>query len=354
MNTIRRIRSVHIARRSVLSALGLATALLAQSHAVAAASQEQLESIKVYDGVSIAQDSTSSWGPWTEFEAPAAGPTAQLNLPKFTPDFYRSIGVLTPSQAPAIVECAAGSLCGFGAFVTGTAEQPSAVHSFITQGSTTGESSTPAILGETVRLTTSALAGGTNLMPDSGVLTLDGINTYSRNTAGVASVALSLQQAGEALDPRETRAMFANAWMQSYLSGSGNSAQMMLGAIGVTTTAPDMNALRGSGATATYTGLGIDSQTGKPRVRMNVDFGKSSFSMTFNEGGAVSTSPTFTGSGTISGSNFTTTALSAGTTGFARGAFTGSNAAGAIGVADVTQSGTHTVTPFIAGRLTPQ
>lgn len=63
----------------------------------------QLQAITLYNDVSIAQDSVSSWGPWVEFEAPAAGPAGGLpaSLGSATPPDYRPVEA--PFQELAII-----------------------------------------------------------------------------------------------------------------------------------------------------------------------------------------------------------------------------------------------------------
>ena len=91
------------APRLPLSALALASALLVQGSALAAPTQAQLQAITLYNDVSIAQDSVSSWGPWVEFEAPAAGPAGGLpaSLGSATPPDYRPVEA--PFQELAII-----------------------------------------------------------------------------------------------------------------------------------------------------------------------------------------------------------------------------------------------------------
>jgi len=76
----------------------------------------------LYGNVTFQEDSTSSWGPWAEFEPPAAGDTQPVAAPRAATDPYRPLAQTTdttpPVQPPVEGFCAGGSICGFGAFQT--------------------------------------------------------------------------------------------------------------------------------------------------------------------------------------------------------------------------------------------
>ena len=58
--------------QTALRATSLAAALVTGLSAHAATPAE-MQTIKLYGDVTIAQDSVKAWGPWEQFEAPAAG-----------------------------------------------------------------------------------------------------------------------------------------------------------------------------------------------------------------------------------------------------------------------------------------
>ncbi len=94
--------------QTALRATSLAAALVTGLSAHAATPAE-MQTIKLYGDVTIAQDSVKAWGPWEQFEAPAAGNPPVL--PAFRSDassLYRPIGPVNP---PTV-----GTIEGFATF----------------------------------------------------------------------------------------------------------------------------------------------------------------------------------------------------------------------------------------------
>lgn len=348
-----------------LKALSLAVAtLVLQAQAHAAPTEAQLSGVKVYGDVTIAQDSVTSWGPWTEFEPPAAGTPPPAQLPT-TADLYRTLPQTTTGNGTT------PQLIGFGgyyALIRGgeSGEELNGPHSITLSGSQT-----------------TASTGGT-FMPDAFVLNvIPGTGDYPPPT----SVALSLQNGvyissstlspeGQTLlalvnnpdapvDERATQVSFYQLVAYIAAPDGTESPQVVkqLGVIGYGTPAGDMAALKNGGVTATYTGNALTDGNGFTPMTMNVNFGTGTWSGTVN-GGANSnvvvgdvtkTAVGFNVSGgVITGSTFSTNAASTfsstdggSISGKMGGAFFGPQAAAAGGTYDVTKNGTRYVDPFI-------
>lgn len=361
-----------------LSALALAVGALAHGHAAAAATEEQLKNTKLYGDVSIAEDSTGSWGPWSHFEPPAAGPAVPLALPKPMIDPYRPLP--QPLPEPVALGCLGGNICGFGVFtqaqfVNGEANV-SAHYAALLTGEITQVDEHP--WPKAIRVTTTAFDPNVTVrLPDSGeMLRWESIDerterhqiAYNRNLdqPGVQQFAwMSVDLSGE---PLLDTVQAAYVWMSlgdylvgpdktgedQIMSGNGRGGQAVMGRA---TPLADMAALRADQATATYQG-GSYLGNGQFAVQMDVQFGPGTWSGTWNGGrdgmvfqdalpndqgvrllGQVG----FSASGVIEGVNIRSTAVSTGdagatVSGIVRGAFFGPNAAAVGGVVDITKT----------------
>lgn len=358
-----------------ITTVALAAALCWQAPAHAAtATEAQLRSVTLYADVSIQQDSTSSWGPWAEFEAPAAGNTQPVAAPRAANEPYRPLpqtgtGTSTPPELPPIVEgfCAGGSICGFGAFAAADPnpndQTASDINPFRLNGSiVTGTEGEGSLLPEAVQLNATVLSPtGSFQLANSGQLDLtagEG-NTnfaYSREVRDgrgrpLETYVLSPDFDRVNYDPQANQAINFN--LVTYVRGNTQSGW---GVIGYTTPTADMAALRGT-AQATYNGSDYYGNA----VAMTVNFtgganGQGTWSGTWNGGsdGTVSTQASasgtiltgqvgFTAAGNIQGSTFTSTSVGTNdargsVTGSVQGAFFGRNAAAAGGVVDITKT----------------
>lgn len=370
-----------------ITTVALAAALCwqapAHAAATATATEAQLRSVTLYADVSIQQDSTSSWGPWAEFEAPAAGNTQPVAAPRATNEPYRPLpqtGTVTdaPPELPPIVEgfCAGGSICGFvvvpeGDPNTGAGEPD--LNPFRLNGTVvTGAEGEGALLPQAVQLPATALSSS-GTPPEYGTLELtlsEGNFSYTRkNSRGRTVVELTPDYTQPGYDEQTSEANQAvNFKLVDYARGTQS-----WGVIGYTTATADMAALRASSAQATYSG---SDHNGTP-VQMTVNFGNATWSGSLNGGAdsAVSAKASSSGGtvltgrvgaditgGTITGSTFSATAanitardgtIQAGS--MIQGAFFGPNAAAAGGVVDIrktTQSYNNGryVAPFIATK----
>ncbi|MGH6649161.1 transferrin-binding protein-like solute binding protein [Aquabacterium sp.] len=362
-----------------LKALALAVAaLLLQAQAQAAPTEAQLNGVKVYGDVTIAQDSVTSWGPWTEFEPPAAGNPPLAQLPT-TADLYRTLpqattpgngGGTTPPEVPPAL-----SLVGFGGYYA------------LFRGGESGEDLTtdgPHPINVTGTQTT-ASTGGT-FLPDAFVLQVSPITgEYPPPTSmalildperGIYTSSLTPTESGETLfalvnnpdapvDAQANQVSFYQ--LVSYIGApeGGASPQVVshLGVIGYATPEFDMAALKRGNVSATYAGHSLTNGSAFVPMTMDVNFGTSTWNATFN-GGANSTvnvgdvAKTAVGfsvqGGVINGSSFTTTGAStfsatdAGSVaGRVNGSFYGPQAAAVGGAYDVTKNGVRYVDPFI-------
>lgn len=358
---------------SALSALTLAVCALGHTGASAAASDDELKKTKVYGDVSIAEDSSSSWGPWSNFEPPAAGPATSSNQPIVRPvELYRPLAQPASQPVPIGLGCAGGSLCGFGVFSGNDSMNNSYTsvppHAWVATGSVTPAEQ--GLLPTTITLNMKALAEGVSLLfPDSGPLTLSQDDYYDAVYSAPSSEVSGYEVYGHAdayLNDMAEQTLVAGVNISQYVRGesSGESESYSYqgrygsGVLGFTTSDADMSALRANNATASYTGGTLDSGMGS--VHVDVQFGAATWQATFNGGqdGKVgsytpygSTAPVlygsvgFTAAGTISGVNLQSTSVGtndvgASVSGYVRGAFFGPQAAAIGGVVDITKTKT--------------
>lgn len=399
-------------RIPTLLATAVAAACSLSAHANGP-TQADFAKVVLYSNVTIAQDSSSQWGIWEELEPTAAGPQTPLPLLAGTTELYRPVGVVTPDTPvtpPTIISaCASGGLCGFGAMTLSTESwndetaQVAAVPEsnklrvgFQLFPQTNGE---PSWLPESMTVSTQPVRSDVaNTVPsfnNLGPLEFDGFNSHSHETprdnlpVGAEGVAERVRINTDIMSlPSEVQAgMFeGDLRISRYVSGgpdvpplsSSTQSGIIYGVWGITTSAQDMNNLRLSNAQANYSGnLFSADGTNNGAVKMNVNFGSSQFSASFsNVGGgqvALSNGSTvgikgtlnFQASGSISGSQFSSNALSMASgkpiTGNVVGAFFGPQAAVAGGVIDVTADPTPAgnstariaaryVSPFIATK----
>lgn len=383
------------------SAVALAAATLCwHQGAHAAATESQLRGVTLYGNVSIQEDSTGSWGPWAEFEPPAAGNNPPVAAPRVAGDPYRPLAQVggdanpstppvNPPVTPPIVEgfCVGGSLCGFGAFVDGDPNESGEgglaadINAFRLNGTVPASQGEASLLPPVIQLAATVLSDtGKFQLPNSGDLKLptegeSGISYSRYGYDGQRLIELyELTPDGTRIDydPESNQAAHFN--LSTYIRGT---VQTGWGVIGYATSTADMAALRASSAQATYNGF---DHYGTP-VNMTVNFGNSTWSGSLNGGsdgaGVVAATSASGGTllrgtgnapavgliitnGSVVGSTFSATAanLSAndGTiqAGRVAGAFTGPQAAAAIGVVDVTKTRPEVYTngryvaPFIA------
>ncbi|MBI5926828.1 MAG: hypothetical protein HY836_14655 [Aquabacterium sp.] len=357
---------------SALSALTLAVFALVHTGASAAASDEELKKTKVYGDVSIAEDTSSSWGPWSNFEPPAAGPATSTNQ-----SIVRSVELYRPLAQPVVppvesigLGCAGGSLCGFGVFSGNDSMNNSYTsvppHAWVATGSITPAEQ--GLLPTSITLNMKALSEGASLLiPDSGPLTLGTDDYYDAVYSAPSSKVSGYEVYGHAdayLNDMAEQTLVAGVNISQYVRGesSGESESYSYqgrygsGVLGFTTSDADMSALRANNATASYTGGTLDSGMGS--VHVDVQFGAATWQATFNGGqdGKVgsytpygSTTPVlygnvgFTAAGTISGVNLQSTSVGtndvgASVSGYVRGAFFGPQAAAIGGVVDITKT----------------
>lgn len=399
-------------RVPTLLATAVAAACSLSAHA-SGPTQADYAKVVLYSNVTIAQDSASQWGIWEELEPTAAGPQTPLPLLAGTSEPYRPLGSITPATPvtpPTVTNaCVSGGLCGFGVMThtvyTADMVQPEALSelSMVRMGFTMLAQVTQANadsgnwLPQGMLLSVQGVRTDTSdLVPTYtglGPLTLQDINTHKYPSTPNTEEALrdeyiiATDTASEASSSAQAGTFLGGISIISYVTGEGGVPQPnsqavsdMYGIWGVTTSAQDMNNLRLSDAQASYSGFtfGADgASTGS--VKMNVNFGASTFTADFN-GGLNVQSPlvggqvqkaangsyqvngalSFRASGAINGSLFSANALQiAGAnnsiTGKVEGAFFGSNAAVAAGVADVSAVVTPTgfTSPVYARYATP-
>ena len=360
-----------------LSALALACA--ASLSAQANPSNADYAKVVLYGDVTIAQDSTASWGIWEQLEPPAAGVQAPTIALRTSGDLYRPLGQLDPvPPTPPAIEgfCAGGSLCGFGVLADQGDLQPlravagpQAVrepmaptqHAFQTfHGDLKAEGNTNSWLPNAMSMRILMMSVGEAALSDVARMELqDDLRTHDffvEDRQGERGISITTSLA----DIEGVDAGSFSGRMYRYISGNSDPSaieQRLIGFWGVTTSTADMTALRQSQATATYTGRGIDAVgNGTGTMVMNVNFGTSTFEMSTNGGSdtKVFTQRTSAGTqllgrvgynvvGTLTGSTFESRQITAvdGTIGAGssvKGAFTGTGAAVAIGASDIVKT----------------
>lgn len=373
-----------------ITAVALATAAVCWHQAShAAATPEQLRSVTLYANVSIQEDSTGSWGPWAEFEPPAAGNNPPVAAPRVSTDPYRPLAQTTqpgtttpPIEQPVEGACAGGSICGFGAFAAGDpnslkdltdGETSPEINAFRLNGTAVqGPQGEGSALPQQVQLTATVLSStGTFQLADSGTLDLgsygEGGFIYSREVKNNRDqVTESYKIFKEYLGSSAQDNQATTFELATYVRGKGQGGW---GVIGYTTPTADMAALRASNAQASYSG---SDHYGTP-VSMSVNFGNATWSGSWNNGsdGDVSRQSTssggtvlsgqvgFTASGTVVGSTFSSNTVGtndarATVTGSVQGAFFGPNAAAAGGVVDITKTVQPSLQQTAGAVATPQ
>lgn len=342
-----------------LKAIALAVAGLAmQSQALAAPTADQLNSIKLYSDVTIAQDSVTGWGPWTEFEPPAAG-AAPLNLPPLTSDLYRNLPQVADTQ---------GGLLGFGVFFTvvnnGEPVSDGQGHALTLTGTEVSPASGGRLLPDVLGLQVNALTGTYPSSLTSVQLTRQEDGTYTRES-DLGLTKLILVDSPDA--PAGSVAPVTFYQFISYITGDDAEGDATVnglshtGVIGRTTAVNDIAALRLGNVIATYNGHSLTQldQGGLAPMTMTVNFGQSSWSGTWNNGVSANGAVGFSAAGTLSGAQFSSTpgsitALDSNNlSGSVRGAFYGAQAAAAAGIADITKNNVRHVDPFIAFKQAP-
>jgi hypothetical protein len=342
-----------------LKALSLAVAtLLMQSQAQAAPSEAQLSGVKLYGDVSIAQDSVTSWGPWTEFEPPAAGAPPLAQLPG-TAELYRTLARATP--AVSINQ----DLVGFGGFTNLTLFQGEGgialdgPHSISLTGKAFGIPTANSLEAQAFQLQTTPLTTGIHPMLDSGRMNLDvnldGIEYSSADAqnhqANLHLIASDLSS--EVVKAKDVQAsLYTRYIVKQYMAGDELNPNVVqrgtleVGVIGYQTSLTDMDSLRAGGFQATYSGQSLNATGVSSNMTLSVDFGNSRWSGDFDHAGG------YQAIGTVTGASFSSTQVTAGEStlqnSFVNGNFTGIRAAGAIGVSDITKDGVRDVAAFLA------
>lgn len=311
---------------------------LATVSGTAAASDPDMQHVKVYGNVTVAQDSVSSWGPWEQFEPPAAGQQGRVNAPVDTREKYRPLHKPQADNSG----CAPGSVCGYAVSYqipslptpSVPTEQSSSVR--LTAQGEEGPSLPQPTLHVVHVLSTGGPAEGTTLSNQINVLTNPLAGKGSANTGPLGYIGDNQHQSADAattvtinLPDQDAGVSENNFILVNYVDGVGG--RLATGAVGRVTSTPDMAALRADNATGYF--YGTDSTGGK--VQMNVNFGKGTF--TYNTtGGELN----YDAAGSVKGSGYNATSFqTANTSGTLLGSFVGRNAAGTVGAADVTQNG---------------
>jgi hypothetical protein len=367
--------TTHGIRWSKIASGALLSCLLVQAQASTPASPDELQRVKAYGDVSIAQDSVAHWGPWEEFAPPAAPPEAVGYPPLAAEDLYLPVPQLTPTEGL----CTPGGICGFGAFTTlGSPD----THPYQLRASASGEPTGQDALPASIVVWGQTLSTGALLMPQSPALSLQGGTYASADQRYEAYV----EGGHYYFDPAAVSA----AWYQGSVSEANTDnpdspAQRIWGMAGIVTPTADMLRLPLSTPQATYIGYDSDREgpyNGAPNVVLHVDFARQSLTGVINGGkdgglgGSVQTSPGqssntlargavgFEFSGQIRGSNFTSTQVSAPDaqriSGSVVGAFFGAGATAVGGVTDIIKTTNNTapasyqdarfVSPFVAVR----
>lgn len=330
-----------------LKTLSLAVAtLLAHGHAAAATpSPEELASVKLYGNVTIAQDSVNNWGPWEQFEAPAAGPEA-LSLPKFSTELFRPLPKFINQELAGY---------GFFAIMDSKSENASAWRPIELTGTAFNLPAVGSLSPLSLQLRTTAPDGGTYLKPDSGKLVQTGGIYAGINAQGhLTSLALIPSD----VDSEKAQAsLYQRQIITAYVRDKeGNitgirEGSYEIGVIGYKTSLNDMSALRANNFQANYVGQSLSLAAGFQSMNMSVNFGNSTWHGNFDAAGGISAS------GSVSGNSFSANNINAGESsaqGYIKGNFTGPMAAGLMGALDVTANGGRTQAAFLAQQVPQQ
>lgn len=330
----------HTLQPTVLAASIVASLIGVSAHA---ATPAELQQIQLYNGVTIAQDSVQSWGPWEQFEAPAAG--NRLPMPTFASDasnLYRPIAPVNPPVVPPVSE---GSLEGFGTFTQYSGESIAGTEQATVIGKYAltpypGSEAPAYVRGEFAP----HIALGTTALPLSSTGQLDFAGSqYSSATGAITANPIEV----EGID---SNAIQAWAFIVNYANGGNENtpqaeafAGPMLGVVGIRTSDADMAALRSGNFTAIYEGKTLINNY---NFAMSAKFSNASVLATITDTSLGGAKYSFFGS--ISGSNVLATNVivtkggapnndgqGAKVTGALSGFFTGSQAKGFIGNANV-------------------
>ena len=370
MTTIR-LHPLVAACAPVFSAV-FASVCATQAHA--GPSQADLERTRLYGEVSIAQDSVNSWGVWEQFEPPAAGPNTPVVSLAPRGDLYRPLGTVTTNTTPvtptppvAAGLCASGALCGFGVFADTQGERdPSAPYvasdrfAFVTRPvslTDAARAQAAALIRvnwepSSMQMFNEALNGG-SLEADSGRMSNDGAY-YGWDNGGARILYTDRKAADDGTGITNVVEVARLSGVYKYVSGETTVSKDIFAFWGVTTPAAAMDALNRSNVQTTYQGRTYD---GSQTVTMAIDFGQGKITAgQFGSGvdGKVVAIPTtsggtqltgavgFTFTGEVVGSNFRSTSVQAADaraiSGSVQGAFFGSGAQAAAGVADVVKT----------------
>lgn len=329
------VRATSLAAGLVFSLSGLA------AHAATTA---EMAKIKLYGNVTIAQDSVQSWGPWEQFEAPAAG--NQPSVPTFGSDasnLYRPIGPVNPPVPPT--PPAVGSIEGFATFTQFDNSSESLIGSSLAtvvgsysltnvNVSSDPVTTLPAFVSGSFTPHTALGTAGPLLLSNTGTLNLVP-NSFLYSSADGQTNAIPIS-----IEGIDSNAIQAWAFIVNYANGSNvpsavdaQDAGPIFGVVGVRTSAADMAALRSGNFVATYQGTTLANAFA---FNMNVNFGNSTFNAKVADSNL---NVTYGFSGGVNGSTVASTRVygagGATVAGGLAGFFTGNKAAGFIGNVNV-------------------
>jgi hypothetical protein len=333
---------MHHITQSAVRATSLAAAIVACLTSVSAhaANTAQMQDIKLYGEVTIAQDSVQSWGPWEQFEAPAAG--NRLPMPTFGSDasnLYRPISpIINPNPVPP-TPLPETTLTGFGTFVQYYDSEGVYVRTTPDQALVTA-----SIAGTTTSIglptSVSAVFDPHTALGTTG-LPLDSTGQLNITDRGYGSPDGRITVTPVNVPDIDPNAIQAWPYLLQYISGvemvqaeassSDYFSNAQFGVVGVQTSATDMAALRSGNFSATYVGktLAVNYD-----FNMKVNFGAGTFTASAaNPDASAKVKINF--SGVVNGANVTSTKVVAGGSTNAQGGlngfFTGKQAVGFIG-----------------------
>jgi hypothetical protein len=267
--------------QTTLRATCLAAALVAGLSAHAATPAE-MQTIKLYGDVTIAQDSVKAWGPWEQFEAPAAGNPPVL--PAFRADassLYRPIGPVIPPTP--VTE---GTIEGFATFtkqdfncdceyaIVGTDQAKVRGSYSLTNVAEVG---LPSYIS--AEFAPHTYMGTTEIpLTSTGRLDLAGI-AYSNASNNPVVIPVSV----EGIDSNEIQAWafieYARGSTETATTLNAEGQTPIYGVVGVRTSDADIAALRASNFTASYQSVTLVNGFG---FDMNMAFGTGDFTQTYH------------------------------------------------------------------------
>lgn len=295
--------------------------------------------IQLCDNLKLDDDSVHGWGCWTTLDPTAAGPTGGSQMDAPTDDAYRTLPAITQTTpaADGKFECPAGAVCGYTAYWNFNNKKrdkgpyPAYFVAYPEAGERNEGGGNLKVRYTLVQINPDDPAPR---FENSGKLT----GWYSDDGYGNASREGNNKNAYIWGELDET-GQLVFGWQEIYKYVEGQEYEWGVRGVygpyvaGIQTPADAMAKLTAAGKTATYTGYELNSENA---VKIKVNFGLGTWNGTWDHQTANDNVKTWNATGTISGSNIQSDAISGHFDhGQVQGSFYGPKAKALAGVADV-------------------